>query len=568
MKLKYLVFLSTALLFSQQTSAVGKDTADRWFEMEVILFSQLGDKAQLKEQFPESTALPKYKKIIDLLGPYLSPDISSLKQQLPSCDAPVYPKSLLNQAIIKIKSTPYYQLKSLVELEETLINTFENAQAETDSITSTSLFSDGTQSKNLFENSSATRPNNSEITNHSQQADNEDNFYNNNRLSIENKEISQSSPANNQNGNSTSEAEQLLVDEQLLETEQIKELTLKELSIKVLSSEQLAQRAELLAQAENEFSAIQFNYHDETASFSQQLCTFSIEQFKQFNQKNTYENYTSFTIEKVPATINNNEDIYTDNNYLLSKASLKLHDIVKQLARSKNFKPLLHIGWRQKTKTKRLAVPIKIYAGENFAYQYQQELQQYQQQLKQAQAQENSLNQALFNSQTELETSNKNVLLEEALKQQVIAERIQALITEIPDTAQTPDELLNDIADNIAITTSKLNSTSMLTPPVKPPQDWTLEGFFKVEVDHFLHITADFNIMNMSLAQLATQQLMPESTKQHQTPLSTINFKQNRRVISKEIHYFDHPYIGMIVRILPYKKPKKEVDESIKAQDN
>ena len=102
----------------------------------------------------------------------------------------------------------------------------------------------------------------------------------------------------------------------------------------------------------------------------------------------------------------------------------------------------------------------------------------------------------------------------------------------------------------------------MLTAPTKPPQNWTLEGFLKVEVDFYLHITADINVMNMSLAQLATQQLLPVDAEQDAIQLKTINLKQDRRVRSKEIHYFDHPYMGMIIRILPYKKPIEEVEET------
>jgi len=106
MKLKHLLllsstFVSSALIFSEQAMAAPKNKADRWFEIEVILFSQLGDKEQLKEQFSASNTLPRYRKVIDLLSPYLSPDINSLKQQLPGCDFPVYPESLVNQAVEK-----------------------------------------------------------------------------------------------------------------------------------------------------------------------------------------------------------------------------------------------------------------------------------------------------------------------------------------------------------------------------------------------------------------------------------------------------------------------------------
>jgi len=501
MNLKHLALLSTALIFSQQISAAGKNKADRWFEMEVILFSQLGDKAQLKEQFPDNSPLPQYRKIIDLLGPYLNPDITTLKQKLPSCDTPVYPESLLDQAITAIKEQPYYVEKSLNELESEIPESI-NAITTNSPI---SQFSDGTDSRDLSVNSE------------------------------ENNEII-GSLANVY-------AEDQITDEQS----------------STLSFEELTQRAILLSQAESEFSSIQLSYSNETASFDGLVCTISVEKFNilnQLNNENIFENYTAFNIDKMPSTINNSGDIYGDNDYLIDEDSLKLHGIVKQLARSKNFKPLLHFGWRQKTKTKRLAVPMKVYAGENFAYQYEQELQQYQQQLDQYQRQEDTLNKALLaNSSPIIELS------EETLKQQAITARVQELIGKLSNLPTDTVSLLDEIDRDIINTNAVLHSNNMLEAPVKPPQNWTIDGFLKVEVDFYLHITADFNVMNMSLAQLATQQLLPVNEESDSARLKTINFKQDRRVRSKEIHYFDHPYMGMIIRILPYKKPIIEIEE-------
>ena len=327
-----------------------------------------------------------------------------------------------------------------------------------------------------------------------------------------------------------------------------------------LSAEQLEQQTLLLKEAEDEFSPIQFSYSDETASFTQQICTISIEEFKELNQSminSTYENYTAFNIDKVPSTINNAEDIFSDNDYLLSSESLQLTDIVKQLSRSKNFKPLMHFGWRQKTKTKRLAVPMKIFAGENFGYQYEQELQKYQQQLITLKDQEDILHNALYSDTTVAEE-----LSEEAIKQQALSERLQDLIIKLPNLPTDTISLLDEVNKDISLTNTMLNPSNMLTAPTKPPQNWTLEGFLKVEVDFYLHITADINVMNMSLAQLATQQLLQVDAEQDAIQLKTINLKQDRRVRSKEIHYFDHPYMGMIIRILPYKKPIEEVEET------
>lgn len=522
MKLKHLVLLSSALILSQPTSAAGKNKGDRWFEMEVILFSQLGDKALLKEQFPEHTDLPNYNHVIDLLGPYLSPDISDLKQKLPHCDKPEYPVSLVEKAVSTITEQPLYIEKSLSELAQLVEN--ESAESHSSTTDRASYFSDGTAT---FD-SSLTDGNIADESIADESIENS--------LAIENLAQQQNSAAD------------LTIQTQASELES------------VLSPRELAQRTQLLAQAQEEFSPTPLSYSNVSASFDKGLCTISVEQFNQYNQQGLFDNYSAFNIDKVPATINNHEDIYTNNDYLLDAESLKLHDIVKQLTRSKNFKPLMHFGWRQKTKTKRLAVPLKILAGENYAYHYQQALQQYQQQLEQAQTQEEMLNKALFEQSMQGEE-----ISPQALKQQAINQRLQQLIVKVPNLPTDTENLFNEIERDESTTQELLSSKSVLAAPIKPPQDWTIEGFLKVEVDFYLHITADFNIMNMSLAQLATQQLLPsnkgvDSKESTSAQLTTVNFKQDRRVRSKEIHYFDHPYMGMIIRILPYKKPIKTVE--------
>jgi hypothetical protein len=76
--------------------------------------------------------------------------------------------------------------------------------------------------------------------------------------------------------------------------------------------------------------------------------------------------------------------------------------------------------------------------------------------------------------------------------------------------------------------------------------------------------------MNMSLAEKASQALrlstiseqLTEQALADEKNYKPIRFQQNRRVISGEIHYFDHPYIGMIVQIRKHKRPKPPIDEN------
>ena len=80
-----LIALLPAITLSLNVNAAN-NYENTWFEIEVILFSQIDDKSRLQEAFPESSELPKPTTVLDLLGPYLASDISTLKNRLPSCE--------------------------------------------------------------------------------------------------------------------------------------------------------------------------------------------------------------------------------------------------------------------------------------------------------------------------------------------------------------------------------------------------------------------------------------------------------------------------------------------------
>jgi hypothetical protein len=74
---------TTVLASGSANKPIGKQ--DRWFEIEVILFKHKGVKNQSKESFVASDLTAKKRYAIDLLTPYLQPDIASLIQLLPTC---------------------------------------------------------------------------------------------------------------------------------------------------------------------------------------------------------------------------------------------------------------------------------------------------------------------------------------------------------------------------------------------------------------------------------------------------------------------------------------------------
>ena len=468
-----------ASAMATSTAVAANKKAERWFEMEVILFSQLDDKSKLKEAFPEQIPLPKYKKIWDLLTPYLNPDIATLKQQLPSCDNPKFDKSLLEQQVDALE--PFYQPKSLEALEELSKQQYQH-----------------------YFNPYAVTPPPAETI-----AEQDSGIIENNELTTE------------------------------LENPET------EIFEPTLSVEEVA----LVNLAEQTFTDIPLKQVENTTKT--ELCYQNKEKFEQVTAGRDNVSYYGFTVQQVPRRIDAVEDVYSDKPYLLSSDSLKLKSIVTQLRRSKNFRPLLHVGWRQAPKDRSKASAVKIFAGDNFNDFYQQQLIDYQTSIQTSKDQE-----ALLSSIMQPTSGNGQIDIEQLTPEQQRQQAINDVFAQL-DNLPTDSEQIINLIDNpkqseLIKDDSTSNSLMLMEQPAEVPQPWYIDGLFKVHLNHYLYITADFNILNMDLAKYATESLKSEQN----TELKPIRFQQNRRVISGEIHYFDHPYMGMIVQIRRHKRPE------------
>lgn len=512
MKLTQLFLCSAALALPLTLHAATQKSDDRWFDVEIVLFSQLGDKSQLKESFPDTSELPEYPRVEDLLRRYLNPDIRGLKQLLPHCDAPLDGENLVKK---HAKLPALFSEKSLAELsriasEEPDISQHSTAQ-ENSPITDPTSFSDAT-------NSTSTNVNTT---------------INNDTLS-------------NEAASSTFASNTLS-----LQTE--------------LSDAERAKIQSLVLAAEQEFQMVKLQYTP-TAE-PKLLCQIDEAYFADYKTNNPNFDYYGFTVDKMPLLIDGQEVIGNNQTHLLSKDSLQLDDIIKDLRYSKNFRPLLHMGWRQVARPEKESVPVKVYAGENFAAAYQKKLAAFNEQKNQhiAQALEAISEQNLITSLSVQNRTDKNQTEQLQAVQQA---RIQQIIAQISQVNEDTDELLTSLeAQDLSLKLSNENPL-VSAPPIAPVQPWFIDGFFNIHLKHYLFITADFNILDKNLSELATAQLAATaeaSTQLHSNaktvkaiPAKAIRFKQDRRVISGEVHYFDHPYFGMIVQIRPYTKPEQE----------
>lgn len=502
MKFKSFLLSAITIIIPLSANAVSEKNSDRWFEVEVILFNQLGDKNTLNEHFPETSALPKYRRTLDLLANYLNPDIASLKQLLPNCEYPQYKADLVSQ---QAKLPALFIEKSLAQLS--VQPSKELTSAEIPSIskkytTESNNISDSTTTSNVADSTA--------------------------------------------NGSVANE----------ITTEQ--------------SYQEKAKIQKLVLAAEQEFSEFTFQYTTDNINNATHkfLCRIDQAKFADIKANTPSINYNGFSIKKMPLLINANEDPYTNDTHLLSQESLQLSAIIKDLKYSKNFRPLLHIGWRQVARSQKKSIPVKIYAGDNFSADYQEKLNRFEQKLLTVK----KLNE--LNSNINNDSSNDSVELEPKLKPEITVlsaakqldnikkARIADIVEQISQVPEDTTQLLHNMNNedlSLPINTDDSLINQVESAPIPPVQNWFLEGLFNVHLKHYLFITADFNILDKNLSELATAQV---STTEHgngntqPTPVKAIRFKQNRRVISGEVHYFDHPYIGMLVQIRPYKKPE------------
>ncbi len=568
------MLLPCLTLLATSNAIAQSNKKERWFEVEVLLFQQLGDKTLLKEQFPDDTpsaALSlRHKRFIELLTPFLKPNIQALKIQLPQCDSNKTAPSFIEQATAP---TPLYTLKNLTQIDNfTIIETFNDNSINDDTINEDII---NEETINNVEDIK-TNTTNSE--------------YNiDDNSSIENTLHNDATP--DPDADPDTKALITLADNTLNEDDTFTPLS--------------AEMQLLVAQAEQEFTPFKFNLSADhlptkAAQNRQQLCQLSAQVLANLATADPQFKTDDFTVDKVPNTINAADDVYSKKPYLLSKTSLKLNDVVKQLRWSKQFKPLLHIGWRLAPKGRNKAIPLHFFAGDNLQANYQQQLKQYNKAIASALAQENQAEQNTVEQTDTINNEMNRDLAENSLEQgaqllvtseltpeptpeqqyqQKVNERLSSILTQLNQfnesnhdkTASLPDndqlnldKLINELkqptlALKINSKVDELEKKYHINKPQPPLQDWFVDGWFKVHLNHYLFISFDMTVLNKTLSEQASDKLKINVAPL--PPLKLIEFKQDRRVISKEIHYFDNPYLGMVVQIRRHQRPEPPIDD-------
>ena len=267
-------------------------------------------------------------------------------------------------------------------------------------------------------------------------------------------------------------------------------------------------------QAPREFESVSFQGSQQRLSLllSDQYC---IDSDKTRLAKNTFvDNYLIInSVEQVPVYLAPESVVTNVSPHLLDAKEMHLADMAQRLFGQRNIKALAHIAWRQPVVFGEDDAPFfRVYAGKKLKLQPE-----------------------------------KNKSFEELSTLYATG----ALSEQKTDQDNFFNELKVQLDNNEDITwADKAVQTEQESSVIVSGEPWELDGQFKVYLKYinrvpYLHIEADF----------LYQELVLSSTGE--PVIELYPFKQRRRIISKQIHYFDHPKIGFMVRLVRYEKPKE-----------
>jgi predicted transposase YbfD/YdcC len=517
--------LLTASILTQSANAV---ETEWWFDVEVILFERNLEAVNISEKFKQSRLEKPSSDVLDLLTPYLKPDLSYLRAGLPYCRAS-------KQRAVRTQYEQDFALPLLERNASFFPQTDEEQKQKSQNLAvdADENFQYQVASTDIFANTVDSKPvaKNTDVENVT--------FYN-----------------SDQNLNYD--------EEQQAKTAQTPETNLARSPIQVkfvewqLPSDILCAYAEQIDPSFDSIIALQ--------------------------NEQTGGQYSGL-IKRVPNIIDGTEWQTKRGAFLLPTATMYMSELYEKIKKQRDITPILHVNWRQEVKFGREdAHTFRLFAGENFAEQFDA----------------NGL--LLVDDTDSLNQPADEYYLPDQELVGLTPEQQQALIKHINGIgkdAVTEDlfaRITAALADDSPINIEQIAPQTTQQTPLENTailkELWRLDGGITVYLRNvgripYLHIDSNLDFRQPifdlkkalrvpglstndseqdAIAVSPLQQpgfLQPNS--QQPNFLQSVNFNQLRRVISKQVHYFDHPLFGMIVRINRYRWPeiKQEQENDI-----
>ncbi|MFC3095857.1 hypothetical protein DRW07_06895 [Alteromonas sediminis] len=231
-----------------------------------------------------------------------------------------------------------------------------------------------------------------------------------------------------------------------------------------------------------------------------------------FDTHALFHNTSSYPkLEQLPVVIDGTGKDESWGAHILDAEQHSLTELSQRIRRERKLTRLLHMAWRQPVAFgKDNAKTIRLYGGQNYADRFD----------------------AFGNALTETPITDVASEMESSLQAFTYALATSDRLTPEQIIQRIPRQSIQDEA-------TTLNEL------------WQIEGAMKVYLQYvnrvpYLHIENDF---------LYRQPIKERNSSSERARLANIPFSQLRRVISTQLHYFDHPMFGVLVEIRRYKKP-------------
>ncbi|QYJ76671.1 peptidoglycan binding protein CsiV [Shewanella sp. FJAT-52076] len=244
---------------------------------------------------------------------------------------------------------------------------------------------------------------------------------------------------------------------------------------------------------------------------------------------------------------------------LMDSTKLQFNDAVQQLSRESGVTPLLHMSWQQAMQPRHASTPVRLFGGENFADRFTAmgTLRPPQDPVMEAGATNNAFGLTITSDSAQSVTQDMSGS-NSADPQVLIAS----------DDTGVSGQLLPE---------NGLYGTSMLRNRAPEPV-WQLDGLLNIYLSHYLYIETDLVLRTPGTRKVAVEDEVLQSQSDSQAAgastaktdrqiafeeqpfLFAIPLMQNRRVRSGQVHYFDHPKLGMVIQIRKMAQPTGAVD--------
>ena len=254
------------------------------------------------------------------------------------------------------------------------------------------------------------------------------------------------------------------------------------------------------------------------------------------NSKTDEEKSPLNKYETLPIYYNGYVPYRSTQPHFLPKSSLTLSSLYADMRWDKTMTPLLHVAWRQPVaEGEDNATFYRIQAGENLSYTMQSESAAIHTLFANDVLNGESVQQTISENETPLnQFETNNAGLSSANSTATTSLFNKSLVAQIKENLAAPADVKYTQNEELQTIEEATNS------PV-----FEIDGGLKIFIKYYsgvpyLHVVGDMLFANKD----------PDTGQ-----IAFHAFQQRRRVISKQVHYFDHPNFGLVVTLTRHKRP-------------